>query len=113
MTGFEAARQPWRGRRETPVAHMCCCPALAKTTCRMRIAITMCALLVAAPASDAAAQAVYGSIGGIVKDASGGLVPGATVTVTSLEHRPGRIDFDDLGWEIGRASCRERVWIPV
>jgi NAD(P)-dependent dehydrogenase (short-subunit alcohol dehydrogenase family) len=23
------------------------------------------------------------------------------VTVTSLEHRPGRIDFDDLGWEHG------------
>ncbi len=23
------------------------------------------------------------------------------VTVTSLEHRPGRIDFDDLGWERG------------
>jgi len=38
-------------------------------------------------APSAFAQAVYGSIGGVVKDASGGIVPGATVTVTSLERQ--------------------------
>ncbi len=38
-------------------------------------------------APSAFAQAVYGSIGGVVKDASGGIVPGATVTVTSLERK--------------------------
>ena len=47
----------------------------------------MCALFVAAPASDAAAQAVYGSIGGVVKDASGAAMPGATVTVTSVDRK--------------------------
>ena len=43
------------------------------------------AFLLLAPS--AFAQAVYGSIGGVVKDASGGIVPGATVTVTSLERK--------------------------
>ena len=38
-------------------------------------------------APSAFAQAVYGSIGGVVKDASGSIVPGATVTVTSLERK--------------------------
>jgi len=43
-----------------------------------------CALLLASPA---AAQFDRGSISGVVKDQSGGVVPGATVTVTSLQTR--------------------------
>jgi hypothetical protein len=37
--------------------------------------------------SSAAAQAVYGSISGVVKDATGAIVPGATITITSLERK--------------------------
>jgi hypothetical protein len=35
----------------------------------------------------ASAQAVYGSISGTITDASGGIVPGATVTITSVERK--------------------------
>ena len=38
-------------------------------------------------ASPAFGQAVYGSIGGIVKDGSGGVLPGATVTITSVDRK--------------------------
>jgi hypothetical protein len=44
-------------------------------------------LLVAATAANASAQAVYGSISGTVTDTSGGALPGATVTITSVERR--------------------------
>jgi hypothetical protein len=44
-------------------------------------------LVVVAPAPEAAAQAVYGSIFGTVKDSSGAVVPGATVTITSVERK--------------------------
>src|SRR5207237_8432882 len=43
-------------------------------------------LLSLAPAS-ASAQAVYGSISGIITDSSGAIVPGATVTITSVERK--------------------------
>ncbi len=39
------------------------------------------------PMSSAAAQAVSGSISGVVRDTSGATVPGATITVTSLERK--------------------------
>ncbi len=45
-------------------------------------AILLCALAVL-PAS-ASAQAVYGSIGGIVKDPSGAILPGVTINITSI-----------------------------
>ena len=47
------------------------------------VAVTFAAgsLFIAAPAS---AQAVYGSVGGVVKDPSGAVLPGVTVNVTSL-----------------------------
>src|SRR5205807_550463 len=35
----------------------------------------------------AAAQAVYGSVSGVVTDTSGAVVPGATVTITSVERK--------------------------
>ncbi len=63
------------------------CWTPARTTHLMRVAVALCALLVAAPDSEVAAQAVYGSIGGIVKDASGAAVPGATITITSIERK--------------------------
>src|SRR5215207_4352306 len=37
--------------------------------------------------SPARAQAVYGSISGIITDASGGVMPGVTVTITSVERK--------------------------
>ena len=44
------------------------------------------ALLLLVPAH-AGAQAVYGSISGIITDPSGAVVPGATVTITSVERK--------------------------
>jgi outer membrane receptor protein involved in Fe transport len=46
------------------------------------LALTLCGL-----ATDARAQAVYGSIAGSVLDTSGAAVPGATVTITSLQRK--------------------------
>src|SRR5262245_43877510 len=43
--------------------------------------------LLLAPASPARAQAVYGSVAGTVLDATGAAVPGATVTITSIERK--------------------------
>jgi outer membrane receptor protein involved in Fe transport len=63
------------------------CWMVTKAARGMRIVAVACALMSTAWASDAAAQAVSGSISGIVKDASGAVVPGATITVTSLERK--------------------------
>ena len=46
------------------------------------IAIAACALAILL-ASPAAAQLTTGSVGGTVKDAQGGVIPGATVTLVS------------------------------
>jgi outer membrane receptor protein involved in Fe transport len=48
------------------------------------LTIAMAVVLLAPPA---AAQAVYGSIGGTVTDTSGGALPGVTVTITSVERQ--------------------------
>jgi hypothetical protein len=40
-------------------------------------------LIVLLTAGPVAAQAVYGSIGGTVKDSSGAVLPGVTITITS------------------------------
>src|SRR5262249_18379329 len=44
------------------------------------------AMIMLAP-SPASAQAVYGSISGIITDPTGAVVPGATVTITSVERQ--------------------------
>ncbi len=48
--------------------------------------LALCAI-VAVECPSAAAQAVYGSISGTVRDNSGGVLPGVTVTITSLERQ--------------------------
>src|SRR5512147_2266819 len=54
---------------------------------RSRLLMLLIALVFAVPAlsRQAMAQAVYGSISGTVTDASGGVVPGATVTITDVQ----------------------------
>ena len=46
-----------------------------------------CGLFISLLPASSAAQAVYGSIGGTVKDSSGGVLPGVTVTITSLARK--------------------------
>ncbi|HEY8550608.1 MAG TPA: TonB-dependent receptor [Vicinamibacterales bacterium] len=56
---------------------------------RQRVGLCSAALVIALmlPAGRVEAQAVYGSIGGNVTDASGAVLPGATITITSLERQ--------------------------
>jgi outer membrane receptor protein involved in Fe transport len=47
----------------------------------------LCGLIVALLPASSAAQAVYGSIGGTVRDPSGAVLPGVTITITSLTRK--------------------------
>ena len=51
------------------------------------LALLFCGFLLALFPAPATAQAVYGSIGGTVRDSSGGVLPGATITITSLSRK--------------------------
>jgi len=61
--------------------------SVSRITRAVQAAACLLGLTLVAPVPDAAAQAVYGSISGIVKDASGAPVPGATITVTNLDRK--------------------------
>jgi len=54
---------------------------------RVRVVSLLLLLAFALPATPALAQAVYGSIAGLVTDPSGATLPGATVTITSVERQ--------------------------
>jgi hypothetical protein len=54
---------------------------------RRVLVLLFCGLLLPLFPARSAAQAVYGSIGGTVKDSSGGVLPGATITITSLSRK--------------------------
>lgn len=60
------------------------CDSPSSSTIRLFCASAVFAVVTLA-ASAAAAQAVYGSVGGVVRDATGAFLPGATVTITSVE----------------------------
>ena len=79
-------------------------------TRRVRAAIIIvAAAALCAAAPRAAAQAVYGSIGGLVKDASGAIVPGATITITSLERKTVDTTVSNESGFSGRTAQRRAV----
>ena len=59
--------------------------SLSRFNWTVRAALIFLTLSCVAGVPVAAAQAVSGSIGGLVKDSSGAIVPGATITITSLD----------------------------
>jgi hypothetical protein len=60
---------------------------LVRFSSHSRYAFALALLLIVLAPVHAQAQAVYGSISGIITDPSGAVVPGATVTVTSVERK--------------------------
>src|SRR3989442_13599207 len=59
----------------------------ARLPVRLRTIFLLTALTLAWNPSHARAQAVYGSVGGVITDSTGGVIPGATVTVTSADRK--------------------------
>jgi len=58
-----------------------------KRPCNGLAVMALAVLIVAGSTASARAQAVYGSVAGSITDSSGGIVPGATVTITSVERQ--------------------------
>ena len=76
--------------------------AARRSDAKSEASILLCAILCAAALllpTATAAQAVYGSIGGSVKDPSGAVLPGVTVTITSLtRHTTDTVVVDESGF---------------
>src|SRR6266850_3469716 len=62
-------------------------PRASRLLVRGRTILLLTVFALAWNASHARAQAVYGSVGGLITDATGGVMPGATVTITSVERQ--------------------------
>ena len=61
------------------------CESSSRSLLRSSLYVVVVITVLAITSSTAAAQAVYGSVSGIVRDSTGALLPGATVTITSVE----------------------------
>src|SRR2546427_3765023 len=68
-----------------PLVSVPCSSALLAV--RLRTIVLLTVLTLAWNPSHARAQAVYGSVGGVITDSTGGVIPGATVTVTSVDRQ--------------------------
>ena len=60
-------------------------PAGRRFRCVILVAASLSILSLASPPAAASAQILYGTVVGIVKDATGGFIPGATVTIVNKE----------------------------
>ena len=61
------------------------CDSSSPSHLRCSLYVALGIVMLAIASGTAAAQAVYGSVSGIVRDSTGALLPGATVTITSVE----------------------------
>src|SRR4029450_8413777 len=61
------------------------CESSSPSLLRFSVSVVLVIVTLAITSAGAAAQAVYGSVSGIVRDSTGALLPGATVTITSVE----------------------------